>query len=54
MLKAAIVLVVLAIVAAVLGLGEIVDWAMWAAGILFVVALVLAIIHFLTGRTPAV
>ena len=54
MLRLAIVLLVLALVAAALGLGEIAGWAWWAAGALFVIGLILLVIGLITGRTPSV
>lgn len=50
MLRYALIFLVVAIIAAVLGFGEIAGTSAWIAKILFIVFLILAIISFLTGR----
>ncbi len=54
MLKLALILFVVAIVAALVGFGGLADFAYWAAGVAAIIGVVLLIIHLVTGRTPAV
>ena len=54
MLHYAVVFLIVAIIAAVLGFGYIAGTAAWIAKILFVVFLVLFVITLLTGRKPRI
>ena len=54
MLKLAVLFLIIAVVAAALGFGGIFEAAKWAAGVLFVVGLVLLAFHLLTGRGTSV
>ena len=54
MLRLAILFLVIAVVAAALGFGGIFEAAKWAAGVLFLVAIVLLVISLLGGKTPSV
>ncbi len=50
MLHYALVFLVVALIAAVLGFGVIAGTAAWIAKLLFVVFLILALVSFVTGR----
>jgi uncharacterized membrane protein YtjA (UPF0391 family) len=52
MLHYAVVFLIVAIIAAVLGFSGIAATSSWIAQMLFVVFLILAVISFLTGRKP--
>lgn len=54
MLRWALIFLVLAIVAAILGFGVLADAAATIAQILFVIFLVLVVVAFITGRRSAV
>ena len=54
MLRLAIIFLVIAVVAAALGFGGVFEAAKWAAGVLFLVAVVLFVLQLLGGRTPKV
>lgn len=50
MLHYALIFLVVALIAAVLGFGVIAGTAAWIAKVLFVVFLILALVSFVTGR----
>lgn len=54
MLRLAVIFLIIAVVAAALGFGGIFAAAKWAAGVLFLVGIVLLVISLLSGRKPAV
>ena len=54
MLHYAVIFLIVAIIAAVLGFGVIAGTAAWIAKVLFLVFLVLFVITLLTGRKPKI
>lgn len=54
MLRYALICLVIALIAAVLGAGGVADFAMTAAYVLGAIGLVLLVIHFVTGSSKAV
>ena len=50
MFRWAIIFLIVALIAAFLGFGSLAGTAAWAAKIVFIVGLILAVISFITGR----